>query len=88
MLKTHLEDNTDARSYFRGKNIIDGVWSSPAVAEHVKSLGIAHFYYLIPTDHRGLYLDLDVNNLLDEFNPNFVPPPLPEIKMHNPEASR
>ena len=54
--------------------MIDGVWGSPAVAENVRSLGVAPFYYLIPTDHRGIYLDLDANNLLDEFNPNFVPP--------------
>ena len=81
----HVNDTDSSRTYFRGKHMIDGVWGSPAVAENVKSLGVAPFYYLIPSDHRAIYFDMDANNLLDDFNPNFVPPPYRRLKSTIPK---
>ena len=85
VIKEQLQSENDYRSYFRGKYIIDGMWASPNVAENVKSLGLAPFYYLIPSDHRAIYVDLDVNALLDDFNPNFVPPPYRRLKSSIPK---
>ena len=85
VIKEQLQSENDYRSYFRGKHIIDGMWASPKIAENVKSLGLAPFYYLIPSDHRAIYVDLDVNALLDDFNPNFVPPPYRRLKSSIPK---
>ena len=85
LVQQHIGDDNDARSYFRGKYIIDGVWATPTVAENVKAFGMSRFYYMVPSDHRATYIDIDILSLLDDFNPSFVPPPYRRLKSSIPK---
>ena len=72
-LNMYIDQGLTARSYFRGKTIIDGIWCSPITLESIRSLGMAPFYFVTPSDHRGLFCDIDIHHLLDE-NTKLIPP--------------
>ena len=44
-----VSENTSARSWFRGKHLIDGAWCTQSVKSSVTALGYAPFTFEIPT---------------------------------------
>jgi len=64
MLKIN-EGNNKYRSYDRGKNIIDGAWMSCTLLPHITNRGVAPFNTIFESDHRGIYIDLDLKQILD-----------------------
>ena len=62
-----LEVTTDEqfRSHNRGQNVIDGIWASPNLKSAVLRCGAAPFNFLFQSDHRGFFLDLDLQQFLD-----------------------
>ena len=61
--------NMNARSHCRGSKLIDGVWVSKPVADTILSFGYVPLQFVIPSDHRGFYMDLDVFRILDDYFP-------------------
>ena len=66
VLQDVYENLTDkVRSQNRGKNVIDGIWMSAPLTDMNKSVGMAPFYELFTSDHRGIYVDLSLKEILD-----------------------
>jgi len=53
------------RSYNRGKNIIDGIWMSAPLISLVNYGGMAPFQFIMDSDHRGVYVDMNMKQILD-----------------------
>lgn len=85
LIQQHISPDDSARSYFRGKHVIDGCWASPQVAQYTTAVGLAPFYYIIPSDHRGTFIDINIHELLDDYNPLFIPPPYRRLKSSIPK---
>ena len=73
------------RTYFRGTKMIDHVWVTPGVLDHIKRVGVAPFNYTIFSDHRALLFDVDINKILEEEDINLTPAKLRRLKSSNPE---
>ena len=65
VLETNLSAPAGTRSYCRGSTIIDGVWATPYVQQKIISFGLAPFDFLYTSDHRGLFIDIDILDILD-----------------------
>ena len=62
---SQINEENKYRSYDRGKNIIDGAWMSCTLLPHITNRGIAPFYTIFESDHRGMYIDLNLKHILD-----------------------
>ena len=80
----YIDEDTSARSWFRGRRIIDGFWGTPFVRSNVMALGYAPFSFVIPSDHRGLYADVNTLNILDEHEAKLTPLPYRRLKTSVP----
>jgi len=58
-------DGKKYRSYNRGKSIIDGIWLSGPLLSLVQKGGLAPFQFIMDSDHRGIYVDIDMKQILD-----------------------
>ena len=59
-------------TYQRGSKRLDYVLLSPELIDSVQAAGYDPFGYRLPSDHRGMYLDLSTSMLFDD-----TPPDLP-----------
>ena len=62
------------RTYKYGKHCIDHLWASTNILSTVTSIGIAPFSFFNSSDHRAIYVDLDIKDILD--NDSFHIPPI------------
>ena len=76
----HIDSSTSARSFFRGRHIIDGLWCTQLIRSNIRAIGFAPFTFELPSDHRGLYVDLDVRSVLDEHDASLLPLPYRRLK--------
>ena len=53
------------RTHTRGKSIIDGIWTTSGISKNIIRMGIAPFNFMFPSDHRGMYIDLNIKEFLD-----------------------
>lgn len=53
-------------TYQRGTKRLDFVLISPSLINHVKAAGYDPFGYRIPSDHRGMYVDLDTDAVFQQ----------------------
>ena len=72
IISTHIDD--PPRTYRYGKNCIDQFWATSTVAHTVTSVGFAPFDFLQVSDHRAIYVDLNLSDILD--NDSFHIPPV------------
>lgn len=70
LFSVRLGNPTIPATYQRGPKRLDYVLLSPSLLTHVQVAGYDPFGYRIPSDHRGLYIDLCTTSL---FSQNFVP---------------
>ena len=61
------------RTFIRGKVCIDHFYTTARVAEAITSVGIAPFHFFLPSDHRAIYIDLNILDILD-IDTNHFPP--------------
>ena len=61
-----LGSNNIPSTYQRGTRRLDYALISPSLLQHVRAAGYDPFGYRIPTDHRGLYLDLASDTLFSQ----------------------
>ena len=72
--------NTSACTFCRGSKMIDGVWVSKQVSQVILAFGYAPFRFVISSDHRGNYMDLEMFKLLDNNFPTMCPPSYRRLK--------
>jgi len=65
VLESNVNAHKSVRSFCRGSSIIDGVWATTSVERKIVSCGLAPFNYIYQSDHRGIFLDIDILDLLD-----------------------
>ena len=70
-LVRHGEDSTLPATHDRGSTCIDLIATTVGLPEGtIKRIGFAPFYTNIYTDHRGIYLDLDIEKLFSSTRPD------------------
>jgi len=72
-------------SHSRGSTIINGIWSTPYIQQKISACGLAPFDFMYPSDHRGLFLDLDIFHALDTRNVEIQPLPYRRLKCTIPK---
>ena len=75
IIEQYIDKSISARSYFRGSKLIDGMWCTKNVLDAIRSFGIAPFYFVIPSDHRAIFCDLDFHHILDDHPHTIQPAP-------------
>jgi len=85
ILRSQINIPEGARSHCRGSKIIDGAWSTPYIQSRIISCGLAPFDFLYPSDHRGIFLDLDILDILDARMVDVKPPPYRRLKSSIPK---
>ena len=83
-----IPDLPTCRSYYRGRYLIDGIWATPQVCNAIRNLGIAPFYYKVPSDHRAMYFDVNIHQILDAHNSNMTAPPYRRLKSTIPKRTK
>ena len=51
------------------------MWTTPYISRHILNCGLAPFDFIYASDHRGLYMDLDLKHVLDANNIQIQPMP-------------
>ena len=57
--------STIPRTYKNGSKCLDHVYVTTKVYDSLEACGIAPFDYFQKSDHRGIYIDLNLSNILD-----------------------
>ena len=83
-LETFIRCDQKIRTHNRGKTIIDGIWMSHSICQQVLRVGIAPFNTMFPSDHRGIYFDLRVQDFLDNNSITAQPSPYRRLKASIP----
>ena len=52
------------RTHKNGSRVIDGCWATSSIADKVRSMGFAPFGLGMKSDHRGLFLDINLKQML------------------------
>jgi len=65
-------DSDLPRTYNGGSKCIEHVYAMPGVYDTIRRCGIAPFNYFQKSDHRGIYVDLDIERIL-ETETNVIP---------------
>ena len=61
------------RTKVRGKECIDHVYATHRASQAITSVGIAPFNFFLPSDHRAIFFDLNILDILD-IDTNHFPP--------------
>jgi len=85
VLSSRISIPKDTRSYCRGSNVIDGVWATSYINDKIISCGLAPFDYLYSSDHRGIFIDIDILDILDAREINLQPIPYRRLKFTIPK---
>ena len=72
------------RTYNRGSRTIDAIFGTPIVAKSVICGGFEPFQDHIPSDHRGLYVDIDMSKILGKTPIDLLGPKNRELRCRNP----
>ena len=70
-------------TYQGGREQIDHIYGCPTVAAHTTRAGVLPFHYGIDTDHRGLYVDIDVYNIFKSNTAEIRNPPPRKLSSKN-----
>jgi endonuclease/exonuclease/phosphatase family metal-dependent hydrolase len=70
-------------TYSRGTKRLDYILMTPTVASHVTRCGADPFNHRFFSDHRGIYLDLELEGLFDRNLPPLARPTYGDIRSGN-----
>ena len=73
-------------TYQRGSKRIDYVLMSPSLMIHVRAAGYDPFGYRIPSDHRGMYIDLETEALFHQHHAEMAPAAKRDFVSTSPEV--
>ena len=65
MLQNRLHTDDLPRTHRRGSTAIDHVWISSSLSNSIHKCGFSPFDYIENSDHRGIYIDLHIDEILD-----------------------
>ena len=85
VLESNIMITQPTRSHKRGSHIIDGVWATPFIQEKSIACGLAPFDFVYPSDHRGIFIDIDILEILDARDIDITPPPYRRLKCTIPK---
>ena len=86
-----LHDTNDPeewRTYNRGSKKIDYIFATPGVVEWTKKSGMEEFNSRIQSDHRGLWMDVDMHSLLGGKIPDLIPPQQRGVTGKDPKTTK
>ena len=66
LFSIRIGSSTTPATYQRGTKRLDYILISPSLMAHVKAAGYDPFGFRIPSDHRGMYVDLDTEALFTQ----------------------
>jgi hypothetical protein len=75
-------------TYVRRQRRLDYVFATDGVMQYVRACGIEAFFSTIHSDHRGLFLDLDLIGLLGGEMANLLPVALRGISSNSPNQEK
>jgi hypothetical protein len=78
----------EPNTYSRGSKRIDYIFVSPSILDHVDICGIQPFHSVINSDHRGLFVDLDLKGILGGEMASIVPPKLRGVSSKTEEPGK
>ena len=81
-------DSADWNTYSRGSKKIDYIFGTPGVIEWTKKCGMEEFNARIQSDHRGLWMDVDMKSLLGGKVPDLTPPRQRGVTGKDPKSTR
>ena len=83
----HLHDiSTDIPTHIRGTHRIDYILCSTSIIEYVQKAGILSYHVLSSTDHRSLYVDIDLQLFLRSHPPPSLTPAHRELHSRDPRG--
>ena len=85
VLESNIMITQSTRSHSRGSHVIDGVWATPYIQEKIMACGLAPFNFVYPSDHRGIFIDIDILEILDAREIDITPPPYRRLKCTIPK---
>ena len=85
LVSQFLPQHDPIRSHNRGHSIIDGIWSSPTIIRSVIRCGLAPFHHVFDSDHRGMFVDLDLDHFLDTSSTPLLAPAYRRLKFTIPK---
>ena len=80
-----IGNSIEYRTHNRGKSIIDGIWASPNLQHSIIRCGAAPFNFAFQSDHRGLFLDINLQDFLDVSNCPLLSPAYRRLKFTIPK---
>ena len=80
VIEANMNIPNNVRSHNRGSTIIDGVWATPYIQERIIACGLAPFDFVYVSDHRGIFLDIDIFEVLDAREIEIITPPYRRLK--------
>ena len=78
----------DWRTYNRGTKKIDYIFGTPGVLDWTTKCGMEEFNARIQSDHRGLWIDVDLQSLLGGKIPDLIPPQQRGVTGKDPRTTR
>ena len=81
-------DQEDWMTYNRGSKKIDYIFGTPGVLDWTTRSGMEEFNARIQSDHRGLWIDLDIKSLLGGKIPDLIPPQQRGVTGKDPESTK
>ena len=76
------------RTYARGTKKIDYIFGTPGVLEWTTKSGIEEFNARTQSDHRGLWIDIDLKSILGGQIPDLIPPQRRGVTGKDPKTTR
>jgi endonuclease/exonuclease/phosphatase family metal-dependent hydrolase len=83
LVDVYAEKHGEVPAYSRGTKRLDYILMTPIVASHVARCGADPFNHRFFSDHRGIYVDLELEGL---FNQNLPPLARPPTETSDPAA--
>ena len=88
LFSTRTGTSNSPPTYQRGTKRIDYILMSPALLDKVIAAGYDPFGYRLPSDHRGMYIDIDTNALFGQEPAPLAPAAKRDFNTTNPETVR
>jgi hypothetical protein len=74
------------RTYSRGSSRIDYILTSPLLNQYITRCGILPLHHIVDSDHRALYIDVELHRFLKGVPSAIVPQSMRGIQSNNPRA--
>ena len=88
LLPYHHGIDNEVETYARGKKRLDYALGTQELAESIIRIGITPYNFVITSDHRGIFIDFDVDTFLGGNPSHLMSPALRGIKSNSPKQCR